>query len=90
MNKELAAETAEIDALEMQLVEMRQDAGPLIVQRQGKLQKLRMEYEATAQALDAEKERYNREILAMLETLVDHKKYIETTLEDLLTTVNAM
>ena len=46
-------------------------------------------YEAMAQSLEADKERCNREILAMLDTLVEHKNYIETTLADLLTTVSS-
>ena len=120
MTKEAAAETAEVDALEAQLAELRQDAGAVIVARQGRLQKIRLEYvvthgsgavvesrcldssragaclcvvirryEAMAQSLEADKERCNREILAMLDTLVEHKNYIETTLADLLTTVSS-
>jgi hypothetical protein len=44
-------------------------------------------YEATALALDADKERCNREVLAMLETLVEHKSYIEGALAGLLDAV---
>ena len=81
--KESLAEGAEIESLEQQLVELRQDAGAVIVQRQGKLQKVRMDFEATAQALSAEKERCSRDMIAMLEMLVEHKHYIEKSLEEL-------
>ena len=47
MAKEAAAETAEVDALEAQLAELRQDAGAVIVARQGRLQKIRLEYVTT-------------------------------------------